>query len=145
MLFIVFIATLPYKSENAFEKSLGWAISKKLLKKGFDLTGKDKNILTDNRIINYSENLGIKLRGKFNVFYHLFLENPINLIIDDIFPNIDTKVGTRSVQRTFLRGQLLTEHFNNTLDWIHEKTPTPTGIVKGCKSIFSNNRTDLGD
>ena len=143
---IYLFALLPFmvwdlKLENAFEKSVNWAL-KDLIKKGLDLNGKDRHFLSHPTVQAIKIKESGKLRIKYNFFNSLLYSNPIGSILD-IFQNIDTSMGSRGFARLSFGGSLPTEYWVSFMDFLENKNILSSDIAEKCKSVFTNNRTDL--
>ena len=143
--YLVYVVTplmgLNFKLLNTFEKSAGYALSP-LIKRGLDLKGEDQKFRAHPTVqaINITESH--RLRRKFNLWLAVLYGNPVNNMLD-IFGSIDTSTGSRGLLRIFTGGLLPTEHFVNFMDFLENKQIVGSDFADKCKSVFTNNRTDL--
>ena len=143
---IYLAALLPFtgwafKLENGFEKSANWVL-KDLIKKELDLNGKDRRFLSHPSVQAIKIKESGKLRTKFNFWYALLYDNPMGNILN-IFGNIDTSMGSRGFARLSFGGSLPTEYWVSFMNFLENKNVLSSNVAEICKSVFTNNRTDL--
>ena len=138
---IFFLGGLDFKIENIYEKSVNW-VYKDLIKRGLDLTGKDRHFLSHPVLQQIKIKEGAKLRRRFNLWLALLFNNPAGNVLN-IFANIDTSLGSRAFSRMFFFGSFPTEYWVNFMDFLENKNIISSDFAGKCKSIFTNNRTDL--
>ena len=138
--FLTPLSAWYFKMENAFEQFVNFSL-KDLIKKGIDFNGQHKKLLGHPELQDYKMHEAARLRRRYNLKLALFFDNPIGNLIG-IFENIDTSVGSRAFQRLLLGGNLATEYYVNLIDFLHGKG-LPEGVSNACKSLLTNNRTDL--
>ena len=132
---------LQFKIENTFEKSANWSL-KELIKGGLDLKGKDRRFLSHPAIQKIKVKESGKLRIWFNFWYAFLYQNPVGNM-QDIFQSINTSLGSRGFARMFFSGGLPTEYWANFMDFLENKEILSSDFAEKCKSIFTNNRTDI--
>ena len=130
-----------FKVENSFEKSANWAL-KDLIKKDLDLKGKDRHFLSHPAIQNIKIKESGKLRRRFSFWLALLYDNPMGNMTQ-IFESVHTSLGSRSFARMFFVGGLPTEYWANFMDFLENKQILSSDWADKCKSVFTNNRTDL--
>ena len=132
---------LEHKLENSFEKSANWSL-KELIKRGLDLKEKDNHFLSHPVVQEIKMKESSKLRRRFNLLYALSYENPLGNILE-VFTNTYNSLGSRGFSRIFFAGSLPTEYWVNFMDFLENKNILSSDFAEKCKSIFTNNRTDL--
>ena len=140
MLLLPFMG-LTHKIENTFEKSANWSL-KNLIANGLDLKGKDNHFLSHPVVQEIKMNESSKLRRKFNIWLALVYNNPLGNMAD-ILMNTYNSLGSRGFSRVFFAGSLPTEYWVNFMDFLENKNILSSDFAEKCKSIFTNNRTDL--
>ena len=139
--FVTPLMGLGLKIEQTFEKSAGYALGP-IIEKGLDLKGEDQKFRAHPTVQNINIRETNRWRQKFNLWLALLYNNPVGNMID-IFSNIDTSAGSRGFVRMFSGEVLPTQHFVNFMDFLENKNIVGSGFAESCKSIFTNNRTDL--
>ena len=143
--YLIYVVTpfmaLDFKLENVAEKSFGYSLSP-LINAGLDLKGEDQKLRAHPSVLEFATQESNRRRRQFNFWRAIVYGNPAGNMID-IFQNIDTSAGSRGLVRMFSGGALPTEHFVNFMDFLEKKNIVGSGFAESCKSIFTNNRTDL--
>ena len=132
---------LDWKVERTFEHSVNWSL-KELIKQGLDLKEKDKHFLSHPAIQQIKMKESGKLRWYFNLWLALLYENPVGNLLQ-IFQNTHSSLGSRAFTRMFFGGGMPTEYWVNFMDFLENKQILSSDFAEKCKSIFTNNRTDI--
>lgn len=132
---------LTFKIENTFEKSVYYSL-KDLIAKGMDFKEKDRHFLSHPLVQAIKLKEGNALRRKFNFWKVLLYENPVGNMLD-VLQNINSSVGSRAFSRMFFGGSMPTEYWVSFMDFLENKNIMSPEFTEKCKSIFTNNRTDI--
>ena len=140
-LFAIPLDAFEFKTEWSFERSVHFSL-KELIKKGLDLDGKDKHLLTHPLVQAFNIKTSNKLRKQYNLAKVLTYDNIFYYVVELLQAGDVKGIGNRAFQRMLFGGSLPTEHLVNFLDWMEEKGVS-SKVVNACKKAFTNNRSDL--